>query len=192
MKKMLLAVLVGFTAQWGFSAQALAVTTTTHNCAATNLPDSVLTQNAGADTYKIQLTNCTGKAWGSGKNFFWQSYTGPTSNPPDDIGVEVDIDGTALGGAFTGNYHTLEDGLVTVKNTNAQDVEVWVRVYSSDARFTDPANVATYKITMAAAGSGGPPDGGGSAATPVPALPLLALLSLGGLLGLLGLRRLRQ
>ena len=98
---------------------------TTHNCAATDLPELVLTIDAGADTYKIQLSNCTGKELGDnpGKNFYWQSFTAdPASNPPDDIGVEVDIDGTPLVGNFEvfGTTHALTDGLVTIKNTNAQ------------------------------------------------------------------------
>lgn len=173
-----------------FLNQAQAVTTTPHACAPANLPEAVLTIDAGADTYNIQLNNCTGKEPGdnSGKNFYWQSFIAdPASNPPDDIGVEVDIDGASVAGNTVGSAtHALTDGLVTIKNTNAQQVEVRVYVYTSD---TDNANnSATYKITMAAAGSGsgsGDGDGGGSgsAATPVPVLPLFGLLTLSGLLG---------
>ena len=156
----------------------------------------MLTIDAGADTYNIQLNNCTGKELGDnpGKNFYWQSFTADSaSNPPDDIGVEVDIDGASVAGNTAGAAtHALTDGLVTIKNTNAQQVEVRVYVYSSDTDYAN--NSATYKITMAAAGTGsGVGDGGGgAAATPVPALPMFGLLTLGGLLGFLGLRRLRQ
>ena len=197
MKKRFFTISVFLLAQNLLLNHAQAVTTTTHNCAATDLPELVLTIDAGADTYKIQLSNCTGKELGDnpGKNFYWQSFTAdPASNPPDDIGVEVDIDGTPLVGNFEvfGTTHALTDGLVTIKNTNAQQVEVRVYVYSSDTDYAN--NSATYKITMAAAGtgSGGGDGGGGAVATPVPALPMFGLLALGGLLGFLGLRRLRQ
>ena len=199
MKKRFFTISVFLLAQNLLLNHAQAVTTTTHNCAATDLPELVLTIDAGADTYKIQLSNCTGKELGDnpGKNFYWQSFTAdPASNPPDDIGVEVDIDGTPLVGNFEvlGTTHALTDGLVTIKNTNAQQVEVRVYVYSSDTDYAKFGNTATYKITMAAAGtgSGGGDGGGGAAATPVPALPMFGLLTLGGLLGFLGLRRLRQ
>ena len=199
MKKRFFTISVFLLAQNLLLNHAQAVTTTTHNCAATNLPELVLTIDAGADTYNIQLNNCTGKELGdnSGKNFYWQSFTAdPASNPPDDIGVEVDIDGTPLVGNFEvlGTTHALTDGLVTIKNTNAQQVEVRVYVYSSDTDYANFGNTATYKITMAAAGtgSGGGDGGGGAVATPVPALPMFGLLALGGLLGFLGLRRLRQ
>ena len=85
--------------------------------------------------------------------------------------------------------------MVTIKNTNAQQVEVRVYVYTSDPNYAN--NEATYKITMAAAGTGsGGGDGGGgggagAVATPVPALSIFGLLALGGLLGFLGLRKLR-
>jgi len=200
MKKRFFTIWVFLLAQNLLLNHAQAVTTTTHNCAATNLPESVLTKDAGADTYKIQLSNCTGKELGDnpGKNFYWQSFTAdPASNPPDDIGVEVDIDGASVAGnAAGGATHALTDGLVTIKNTNAQQVEVRVYVYSSDTDYAN--NAATYKITMAAAGTGsgggdgGDDGGGGAVATPVPALPMFGLLALGGLLGFLGLRRLRQ
>ena len=197
MKKRFFTISVFLLAQNLLLNHAQAVTTTTHHCAATNLPELVLTIDAGADTYKIQLSNCTGKELGDnpGKNFYWQSFTAdPASNPPDDIGVEVDIDGTPLVGNFEvfGTTHALTDGLVTIKNTNAQQVEVRVYVYSSDTDYAN--NSATYKITMAAAGtgSGGGDGGGGAVATPVPALPMFGLLALGGLLGFLGLRKLRR
>ena len=197
MKKRFFTILFFLLAQNLFLNYAQAVTTTSHNCAATNLPESVLTQDAGADTYKIQLNNCTGKDVGppANFNFGWRSWSGegdPQSGPPDDIGVDVDIDGTNLVGnaEVPGTYHKVEDGLVTIRNTNAQEVLVWVDIYTSDPSYPD--KMATYKITMAAARPG-PDDGGsGSAATPVPALPLFGLLGLGGLLGLLGLRRLRH
>ena len=198
MKKRFFTISVFLLAQNLLLNHAQAVTTTTHNCAATDLPELVLTIDAGADTYKIQLSNCTGKELGDnpGKNFYWQSFTAdPASNPPDDIGVEVDTDGASVAGnAAGGATHALTDGLVTIKNTNAQQVEVRVYVYSSDTDYALLGNSATYKITMAAAGtgSGGGDGGGGAAATPVPALPMFGLLALGGLLGFLGLRRLRQ
>ena len=158
------------------------------------IPKFMLTQDAGSDTYKIQLLNCTGKELGNnaGKNFYWQSFTAdPASNPPDDIGVEVDIDGTPLAGnAAAGAAHALTDGLVTIKNTNAKQVEVRVYVYTSDPDYAN--NTATYTITMVAAGTGSGDGDGGAVATPVPALPMFGLLTLGGLLGFLGLRRLRQ
>ena len=197
MKKRFFTILVFLLAHNLLLNHAQAVTTTAHDCDATDLPESALTIDAGADTHKIQLNNCTGKELGDnpGKNFYWQSFTAdPASNPPDDIGVEVDIDGTPLVGnsEVLGTTHALTDGLVTIKNTNAQQVEVRVYVYSSDTDYAN--NSATYKITMAAAGtgSGGGDGGGGAAATPVPALPMFGLLTLGGLLGFLGLRRLRQ
>ena len=201
MKKRFFTILVFLLAHNLLLNHAQAVTTTAHDCDATDLSESALTIDAGADTHKIQLNNCTGKELGGnpGKNFYWQSWTGdPASGPGDDIGVEVDIDGTPLVGNFEvfGTTHALTDGLVCIKNTNAQQVEVRVYVYSSDTDYANSGNTATYKITMAAAGTGsGGCDGGGGAgavATPVPALPMFGLLTLGGLLGFLGLRKLRR
>ena len=202
MKKCFFTILVFLLAHNLLLNHAQAVTTTAHDCDATALSESALTIDAGADTHKIQLNNCTGKTLGDslpGQNFYWQSFTAdPASNPPDDIGVEVDLDGLPLiGNTERGEKHALQDGLVTIKNTNAQQVEVRVYVYTSDPNYAD--NVATYKITMAAAGTGsGGGDGGGggggagAVATPVPALPMFGLLTLGGLLGFLGLRKLRR
>jgi len=165
-----------------------------HSCA-DFIPEVMLTQDAGSDTFKIELFSCTGKDVGppDNFNFFWRSWLGdPSSGPPDDIGVDVDIDGTNLEGNIEGQgaAHKVEDGVVTIKNTNDQEVSVWVNIYTSDTSYV--ASMATYKVTMAAAGTGSDDGGSGSAATPVPALPLFALLGLGGLLGFLGLRKLRQ
>ena len=198
MKKRFFTIWFFLLAQNLFLNYAQAVTTTNHNCDATNLPEAVLTNDAGADTYKIQLNNCTGNDVGTPPdnfNFIWRSWLGdPSSGPPDDIGVDVDIDGTNLVGnaEVLGASHKVEDGVVTIRNTNDQEVSVWVDIYTSDTSYV--ASMATYKITMAAAGtgSGGGDGGAGAVATPVPALSIFGLLALGGLLGFLGLRRLSQ
>ena len=164
------------------------------------IPEVMLTQDAGSDIFKIELFSCTGKDLGppDNFNFFWRSWSGggdPQSSLPDDIGVDVDIDGTNLveNAEVQGTDHKVEDGVVTIRNTNSQEVLVWVTIYTSDPSYPGPGPgyLATYKITMAAAGTGSDDGGSGSAATPVPALPLFGLLSLGGLLGFLGLRKLR-
>ena len=99
-----------------------------HSCA-DFIPEVMLTQDAGSDTFKIELFSCTGKDLGPPENFnfFWRSWSGegdPQSGPPDDIGVDVDIDGTNLVGNAEeqGASHKVEDGVVTIRNTNDQEV----------------------------------------------------------------------